>query len=86
MSDKRVIPVKHRHGAAKVYKAAQHMDWNPLLKFPRNLPCFCNKTQLKAKNCCLPKIHVAIDKREHAKLDVFVQQMREMQAKARGDK
>jgi uncharacterized protein YecA (UPF0149 family) len=29
--------------------------WNPLQKYPRNAPCFCNSGK-KAKKCCLPRV------------------------------
>lgn len=33
--------------------AADYLE-NPLLKYPRNLDCFCG-SKLKAKKCCIPK-------------------------------
>ena len=39
--------------------------WNPLRKFPPNLPCFCG-SQVKAKNCCLDKLARAVPKKTAA--------------------
>lgn len=33
---------------------------NPLLKYPRNLPCWCGSSH-KAKSCCLPKQAPVVD-------------------------
>ena len=29
--------------------------WNPILKHPRNEPCFCG-SKIKFKKCCLPNV------------------------------
>lgn len=41
-------------------RVVEGWEWNPLLKYPPNLQCFCGKTILKAKRCCLPKLKPAV--------------------------
>jgi hypothetical protein len=41
------------------YKPKDGLVFNPLLKYPRNIPCFCGSA-LKAKRCCIPKLKRAI--------------------------
>jgi hypothetical protein len=35
------------------------MDWNPLLKYERNFPCFCG-SGIKFKKCCMRKLTICI--------------------------
>lgn len=35
------------------YPVARYAE-NPLMKYPRNIDCFCG-ARVKSKNCCLPK-------------------------------
>jgi hypothetical protein len=39
---------------------------NPLLKYPRNLECWCGSNK-RSKNCCLPK-QARVCRIEHAKI------------------
>lgn len=50
--------------------AADYLE-NPLLKFPRNLPCFCGSS-LKAKRCCLPKQAKVIPADQAIKLKQYI--------------
>lgn len=41
--------------------------WNPLLKFPRNEPCFCNSGK-KFKRCCLNKMAKTVSARDSVEI------------------
>lgn len=44
---------------------------NPLLKYPKNLPCFCGSGN-KAKSCCLSKISKTVPIEQGMKLREYV--------------
>lgn len=48
---------------------------NPLLKWPRNANCFCFKTKIKAKNCCLPKQAQIVPVNEGLQLQFLIKRM-----------
>jgi SEC-C motif len=52
-----------------VIREPEKSAWNPMLRFPRNNPCFC-ASGVKFKKCCLPRMTRVISK-ENAK---FIQQ------------
>lgn len=41
--------------------------FNPLKRFPRNLPCFCGSNK-KAKSCCMPKLSLHVYPEDEAKI------------------
>ena len=42
-------------GMEKGYRPKKGFNWNPLLKWPRNKPCFCSSGK-KFKKCCNTKM------------------------------
>lgn len=61
----------------QIYKPKKGLIWNPLRGYPRNLPCFCGKTDKKAKHCCLPRILPAIPQEEALKLSQYMKHVNE---------
>lgn len=51
--------------------------WNPLLRYPRNAPCFCRKGNVKAKKCCLPTVVWYIPKKNYFQASEAVKLVRE---------
>jgi uncharacterized protein YchJ len=47
--------------------------YNPLLKYPRNSPCYCG-SHVKAKICCLPKTKRAVPAEAASLLKEYVEQ------------
>lgn len=45
--------------------------FNPLMSYPRNLPCPCG-AKVKFKKCCLPKMGRVVKAEDHAALQTFV--------------
>jgi hypothetical protein len=43
------------------YRPKPGLVWNPLLRYPPNLKCFCGRSEKKAKKCCLPYVIRAIE-------------------------
>jgi hypothetical protein len=57
------------------YKVQAGMVWNPMLGYPRNMKCFCGKTALKAKRCCIPKLMPAVTKEVADQLNRYMKQL-----------
>lgn len=47
-------------------------SFNPLLKYPPNINCFCG-TYAKAKKCCLPKLKRIIPERDAIPLRTYIE-------------
>lgn len=50
--------------------------WNPLTRWPRNAPCFCNKKTLKAKKCCMPNMSMTVKEKDYKGLRDLTNLMR----------
>lgn len=57
----------------KVYKLLEGNVWNPLLKYPRNSPCYCGSGR-KAKKCCLPSATPYCKKSDAPTLEAIVRE------------
>ncbi len=57
----------------RVFVTSLPTAFNPLTRYPRNLPCFCGSTR-KAKACCLGKLQPTVEPHQ-------VQPLREAMAK-----
>lgn len=60
---------QERRGA---YIPKENCAANPLLNYPRNKICFCGKTQLKAKKCCMPKLALHVPLEDANRLSAYM--------------
>jgi hypothetical protein len=67
-------------GELCAYKAKPGYGTNPLLKYPRNVECFCGSKK-KSKNCCLLRLNPYLPQKECDMLAQYMRDFREHQLK-----
>lgn len=71
---------KKLKGRRLFYKPNKGNAWNPLLKYPPNMKCFCTSGK-KDKKCCLPFLPAAVTEEEAKNMKLFMDGVFKMRGK-----